>query len=162
MKPSAIAWLLIACASPASVEVAHEPAAPLLELRVLAPEEGAPLVLEVENRGPRPIPIGGARARVEVRRDGQPLPECDASASSYVALSEDDTPLAPRELRRFEVPLPCALDAPGAYALLVELALNGGSDPFVPNPSADQLAASAQLYVAPRVARVETGTPRRP
>lgn len=161
MKSIFVVCLLIACASPAPIEVAHEPAAPLLELRVLA-DEGAPLALEVENRGPRPVPIGGARARVEVRRDGQPLPECDASASSYVPLSEDEVRLSSGETRRFELPLPCALDAPGAYALLVELALNGGSDPFVPNPDADQLAASAQLYVPPRMARAETHVPRRP
>lgn len=155
MKPIVGAALLAcACGSAAGVPTAREPAAPLLELRVRAPAPGArTLVLEIENEGARSVPLPGARARVEVRRDGEPARECSATDRAYETLSDDASLLAPGEARRFVAELPCALEGPGEYALLVDVALAAGDGE--PSPIEDHLAGSTRLRVPPSLPGAE-------
>jgi len=134
-------------AAPA-VEEAREPAVPALELRVLAPEPSDPrLVLELENRSTHTVTIPGARARVEVRRDGEPVRECTADRHAYSTLVEGNETFRPRDAHRFATELPCALDAPGDYALLVEVVVGASDDPIRSSPIEDHLAATARVRV---------------
>jgi hypothetical protein len=89
----------------------------------------------------------GARARIEVRRDGAPVRECSATGTPYEPLSEDAVTLRPGEARRFVTSLPCSLDEPGEYALLVDVVLGAGEDPFRSGPLDDHLAASAHVRI---------------
>lgn len=131
------------------VETATEPRAPVLSLRVVEPARGGrAVVLEIENEGPRPVPVPGARARVEVRRDGAPVRECSATGIPYEPLSEAEGTLRPGEARRFVTSLPCVLETPGDYALLVEVVLGASEDPFLSSPLDDHLAASARVRIA--------------
>jgi hypothetical protein len=144
-----IALLAMGCAATTAVlEGAAEPRAPLLSLRVVEPvRAGRAVVLEIENEGPRPVPLPGARARVEVRRDGASVRECSATGIPYEPLAEAEGTLRPGEARRFVTSLPCTLEAPGDYALLIEVVLGAGEDPFVSSPLEDHLAASARVRV---------------
>jgi hypothetical protein len=120
----------------------------VLSLRVVEPvRAGRAVVLEIENEGTRPVPVPGARARVEVRRDGAPVRECSATGIPYEPLTEAEGTLRPGEARRFVTSLPCALEAPGDYALLVEVVLGASEDPFLSSPLEDHLAASARVRV---------------
>jgi hypothetical protein len=145
------ALLAMGCAAATAaerLEGAPEPRAPLLSLRVVEPvRAGRAVVLEIENEGPRPVPVPGARARVEVRRDGAPVRECSATGIPYEPLAEAEGTLRPGEARRFVTSLPCALEAPGDYALLVEVVVGASEDPFLSSPLEDHLAASAHVRV---------------
>lgn len=132
--------------APPAAETVREPAAPALELGVLGTRRGA-VVLALENRGHRAMSVPGARARVEVRRDGEPVPECSAAGRELAPVDVEPGPLHPGDVRRMTAPLPCTLHMPGEYALLVELVL--GRSEGAPSPTDDQLATSALVRVEP-------------
>ena len=145
------ALLALGCAAgaaPASLEGARVPD---LSLRIVEPvSAGRAVLLEIENQGPRPVPLPGARARVEVRRDGAAVRECSATGIPYEPLPEAEVTLRPGEARRFVTSLPCTLEAPGEYALLVDVVLGESEEPFRSSPLEDHLAASARVRVEGR------------
>lgn len=135
-------------AAPAPLEGAPGSRAPVLSLRVVEPvRSGRAVMLEVENEGAAEVPLPGARARIEVRRDGAPVRECSATGIPYEPLPDAEVTLRPGEARRFVTSLPCTLEDPGEYVLLVDVVLGESEEPFRSSPLEDHLAASAHVRV---------------
>lgn len=140
------AVLALGCAADAATRagsVVDGEAAPRLELAVAGANERG-IVLELANTGAGSIEVPAAHARLDVRRDGEPVRACERARRTWVRVPAEGVRLGPGEARRVTVPLACALGV-GEHTVFVDVVLGDGVDPRAPAPLAEHLAASGTI-----------------
>lgn len=122
-------------------ELPTEQLAAHVELDVGVGEAGE-VVLALRNTGPHGVQLPRGYARLDVRRDGEPVRACTQERLAWTPIPTRGVWLAPGGAHRFSMPLDCAIGSTGEHTLLVDLVLGDQVDPTVPAPGAEYLAAS--------------------